>query len=282
MTTRPHMGFARMVATVLCCLAPWASGVWAQTSGASSDSVTYNLPFPHDNADPYNPTEFPGGVSLQWPSNFNYGVVYNPVTGMYEVQQTIGDTLLFRPSSMFSLDEYLDYNIEGNLSEFWNELQEEEDAADKAFAPKLEIDSELFEMIFGSNEIEIKPQGTAEITLGYTWNNTENPRIPERQRRAGAVNFDQRIQLNIGGSIGDKIELGTQFNTESLFDFENQMNIGFQGEEDDILKNIEAGNINMPLNSSLIVGSQSLFGVKLETQWGRQHNGVQPAERRAE
>ena len=272
MTTRPHMGFARMVATVLCCLAPWASGVWAQTSGASSDSVTYNLPFPHDNADPYNPTEFPGGVSLQWPSNFNYGVVYNPVTGMYEVQQTIGDTLLFRPSSMFSLDEYLDYNIEGNLSEFWNELQEEEDAADKAFAPKLEIDSELFEMIFGSNEIEIKPQGTAEITLGYTWNNTENPRIPERQRRAGAVNFDQRIQLNIGGSIGDKIELGTQFNTESLFDFENQMNIGFQGEEDDILKNIEAGNINMPLNSSLIVGSQSLFGVKLETQWGRLYN----------
>ena len=272
MTTRPHMGFARMVATVLCCLAPWFSDVWAQTSGASSDSVTYNLPFPHDNADPYNPTEFPGGVSLQWPSNFNYGVVYNPVTGMYEVQQTIGDTLLFRPSSMFSLDEYLDYNIEGNLSEFWNELQEEEDAADKAFAPKLEIDSELFEMIFGSNEIEIKPQGTAEITLGYTWNNTENPRIPERQRRAGAVNFDQRIQLNIGGSIGDKIELGTQFNTESLFDFENQMNIGFQGEEDDILKNIEAGNINMPLNSSLIVGSQSLFGVKLETQWGRLYN----------
>ena len=272
MTTRPHMGFARMVATVLCCLAPWASDGWAQTSGASSDSVTYNLPFPHDNADPYNPTEFPGGVSLQWPSNFNYGVVYNPVTGMYEVQQTIGDTLLFRPSSMFSLDEYLDYNIEGNLSEFWNELQEEEDAADKAFAPKLEIDSELFEMIFGSNEIEIKPQGTAEITLGYTWNNTENPRIPERQRRAGAVNFDQRIQLNIGGSIGDKIELGTQFNTESLFDFENQMNIGFQGEEDDILKNIEAGNINMPLNSSLIVGSQSLFGVKLETQWGRLYN----------
>ena len=124
----------------------------------------------------------------------------------------------------------------------------------------------------GEPRVEIKPQGTAEITLGYTWNNTENPRIPERQRRAGAVNFDQRIQLNIGGSIGDKIELGTQFNTESLFDFENQMNIGFQGEEDDILKNVEAGNINMPLNSSLIVGSQSLFGVKLETQWGRLYN----------
>ncbi|MEC8400922.1 MAG: cell surface protein SprA, partial [Bacteroidota bacterium] len=238
----------------------------------TQSDTTFNLPFPHDNGDMFNPTEFPGGVSLQWPSNFNYGVVYNPLTGMYEVQQTIGDTLEFRPSSLFTLDEYLNYNIEGNLTEFWNELQEEEDEADRAFAPKLEIDSELFEMIFGSNEIEIKPQGTAEITLGYTWNNTENPRIPERQRRAGSVDFDQRIQLNLVGKIGDKIELGTQFNTQALFDFENQMNIGFQGEEDDILKNIEAGNINMPLNSSLIAGSQSLFGLKLETQWGRLYN----------
>ena len=117
-------------------------------------------------------------MSLQWPSNFQYGVTYNPLTGNYEVQQTIGDTLAFRPASLFTLDEYLDYNIQGNLSEFWNELQTEEDEADRAFAPKLEIDSELFEMIFGSNEIEIKPQGTAEITLGYTWNNTENPEFP--------------------------------------------------------------------------------------------------------
>ena len=249
-----------------------ALGAGTLTHAQTQSDTTFNLPFPHDNGDLFNPSEFPGGVSLQWPSNFNYGVVYNPLTGMYEVQQTIGDTLEFRPSSLFTLDEYLNYNIEGNLTEFWNELQEEEDEADRAFAPKLEIDSELFEMIFGSNEIEIKPQGTAEITLGYTWNNTENPRIPERQRRAGSVDFDQRIQLNLGGKIGDKIELGTQFNTQALFDFENQMNIGFQGEEDDILKNIEAGNINMPLNSSLIAGSQSLFGLKLETQWGRLYN----------
>ena len=150
---------------------------WAQSSEgtAGSDSTTYNLPFPHDNADQFNPSEFPGGVSLQWPSNFQYGVTYNPLTGNYEVQHTIGDTLAFRPASLTTLDEYLDCNIQGNLS-FWNELQTEEDEADRAFAPA-EIDSELFEMIFGSNEM-IKPQGTAEITLGYTWNNTENPEFP--------------------------------------------------------------------------------------------------------
>ena len=93
--------------------------------------------------------------------------------------------------------------------------------------------------------------------------------------RAGSVDFDQRIQLNIGGKIGDKIELGTQYNTQSLFDFENQMNIGFQGEEDDILKNIEAGeHQHVPLEQQFDCGVTELKfePVKLETQWGRLYN----------
>ena len=272
--------------TILWILAAFASGfsLHAQTSGSdeNADSTEIDLPFPHGGEDAYNPVEFPGGLSLDWPSNFQYGVVYDPISGQYIVEQTIGDTIEFRPGSLFSLDEFLDYDMSGNLSEFWDQLQEEDDEASRGFAPKLEIDSELFEMLFGTNEIEIIPQGTAEITFGLNSSNTENPRIPERQRRVTTFDFDQRIQLNISGKIGDKIELGTQYNTESLFDFENQMNIGFQGEEDDILKNIEAGNISLPLNGTLITGSQSLFGVKIETQWGRLYNSTILSQQKGE
>ena len=88
-------------------LAWMACAIVTSLHAQTQSDTTFNLPFPHDNGDMFNPTEFPGGVSLQWPSNFNYGVVYNPLTGMYEVQQTIGDTLEFRPSSLFTLDEYL-------------------------------------------------------------------------------------------------------------------------------------------------------------------------------
>jgi cell surface protein SprA len=255
----------------------------AQTQDENtSDSTIIDLPLPHGGEDAYNPIENPGGISLNWPLNINYGVVYDPMTGQYIVQQTIGDTLEFRPSSLFSLEEYLNYDMEGNLSEFWDDLQGEDDDANRAFAPKLEINNELFEMLFGTNEIEIIPQGSAELTFGINSSNTENPRIPERQRRVTTFDFDQRIQLNITGKIGDKIELGTQYNTESLFDFENQMNIGFQGEEDDILKNIEAGNISLPLQGTLITGSQSLFGIKLETQWGRLYNSTIISQQKGE
>ena len=262
---------AILVLIALSCAAVTAS---AQTSngGSEGDSLTINLPFPFGGEDQFNPIESPAGFDFAWPSNFTYEIVLNEETGMYSIQQLVGDTIQYRPTTFLTLDEYLNFDMEGNLTEYWNELQVEDDEAERAFAPKLTVDSKLFETIFGSNEIEIKPQGSAELTFGVNISNTENPRIPERQRRITTFDFDQRIQLNIGGKIGDKIDLGTNYNTEALFDFENQMNIGFQGEEDDILKNFEAGHISMPLPGTLITGSQSLFGVKLETQWGRLYN----------
>lgn len=43
----------------------------------------------------------------------------------------------------------------------------------------------------------------------------------------------------------------------------------FNPNADNILRNIEVGNVNMPLNTSLITGAQSLFGVKTQLQFGR-------------
>ena len=193
--------------------------------------ASHHLAIPFGGEDQYNPTESPSGFDFAWPENFNYEIVFDETTGLYSIQQRIGDTLLYRPSTFLTLDEYLDYDITGNLSEYWNDLQAEDDEAERAFAPKLTVDSELFETIFGSNEIEIKPQGSAELTFGINISDTENPRIPERQRRITTFDFDQRIQLNIGGKIGEKIDLGTNYNTEALFDFENQMNIGFRAKK---------------------------------------------------
>ena len=65
------------------------------------------------------------------------------------------------------------------------------------------------------------------------------------------------------------MDLGFNYNTEATFDFENQLNLDYSGKEDDILQKLEAGNVSLPLNSTLISGSQSLFGVKSELKFGR-------------
>src|SRR5699024_5338569 len=59
------------------------------------------------------------------------------------------------------------------------------------------------------------------------------------------------------------------YDTHATFDFQNQIKLEYAPDEDDIIRKIEVGNVNMPLNSSLIQGSQSLFGAKAELQFGK-------------
>ena len=65
------------------------------------------------------------------------------------------------------------------------------------------------------------------------------------------------------------MEMRVNYNTEATFDYENKMNLGYTGDEDQIIKKIEAGNVSLPLNGSLITGGSNLFGVKTEMQFGK-------------
>ena len=123
--------------------------------------------------------------------------------------------------------------------------------------------------IFGGNTIDIKPRGSAEVIFGLNISKTENPRIPINQRKITTFNFDQRIQLNLVGSIGEKLKISTNYNTQATFDFENQVKLDYTGYEDEIIQKIEAGNVSLPLRGTLIQGSQSLFGLKTELKFGR-------------
>ena len=59
------------------------------------------------------------------------------------------------------------------------------------------------------------------------------------------------------------------FCLQQFWEFENEMKLEYTGDEDDIIKKIELGNVNLPLSGSLITGAQSLFGVKTKMQFGK-------------
>jgi cell surface protein SprA len=248
----------------------------------STPADTTDLPFPIQDQG-INPSEQGAlGVNLQNPDNINSEVVYDPETGTYSIIQTIGDSLYFRTPIELTQDEYLNYDFTKSLSEYWNKQQDEVDEESQAYAPKMTIDSKGFANIFGSNEIEIRPQGSAELSFGINVSKTDNPRIPQRQRSITTFDFDQRIQLNVVGNIGTKLQLATNYNTEATFDFENQMKLEHTGGEDEIIQKIEAGNVSLPLTGTLIQGSQSLFGMKLETKFGRLKNTTVLSQQKGE
>lgn len=207
---------------------------------------------------------------LENPSNIKTEVTYDPKTGNYDVSQNMGG-LKYRPDTYVDAEDYQDYMFRKATHDYWRTKIKAEDINKprKGIVPKLQVNSELFDRIFGGNTVDIRPTGTAELIFGLNRNKTLNPAIPQRQQKVTNFDFNMRIQLNLIGKIGDKLKITTSYNTEASFDWENQVKLDYTGYEDEIIKKIEAGNVSLPLNSSLITGSQSLFGVKTQLQFGR-------------
>lgn len=212
----------------------------------------------------------PKGVQLKNPSNLKSEVTYDPATNQYKFNQKIG-TLDYRSPSTMSLEEYKKYEMQQATRNYWREKASNgrSGTGNKAFAPSFNVNSETFDKIFGSNAINVSLQGNAELIFGYQISTVENPTVPEKYRTVNSFNFSQKVQMNARGTIGERLKLGVEYNTEATFDFENKVKLDYSGGEDDIVKKIEAGNVNLPLSGSLISGSQSLFGFKTEMQFGK-------------
>lgn len=141
--------------------------------------------------------------------------------------------------------------------------------AKKDLLPRYYVNSSFFESVFGGNTIDVKPTGTVEIDLGMRYSKQDNPSFSPRNRSSFTFDFDQRISLSLMGQVGTKLKVNANYDTESTFAFQNLIKLEYTPTEDDILRKIEVGNVSMPLNSTLIRGAQSLFGVKTQLQFGK-------------
>lgn len=178
---------------------------------------------------------------------------------------------MYRPPLYLSLDEYKDYEFKRIQKNYWEELAEKSlmEERRRRLIPIIEVTSPTFQKIFGGNTIEITPRGSADIIFRGQRNTNENPMFNDIQRKQWGLDFDQNINLNLTGKIGERVRLNANFNSRAQFDFENQIRFDYVAKDDAILRRLEVGNVNMSLNSTLIQGSESLFGVKAQLQFGK-------------
>lgn len=229
---------------------------------------TIPLPFPiQNNIDPTQ-TQVQS-FDLGDPNSVEQTIVYDPVTGTYVFKETIGNDLNFRNPSMMSLEEYLNYERQKSLRENWKEKIDEQTAENQPMEFPIKIGSKAFENFFGSDQITIRPQGSVELSFGVNSSRYDNPILPVKQRKITRFDFQQQIQLNLVGQIGTKLKIGTSYNTQAAFDFDNISKLEYTGDEDQIMQKIELGNVSMQLPTSLIQGSQTLFGVKTQLKFGK-------------
>ncbi|MEY3425169.1 MAG: cell surface protein SprA, partial [Bacteroidota bacterium] len=226
------------------------------------------LQFPiQNNIDPTQSQ--PQSFDLGDPSSLQQTIVYDPITGTYIFKETIGKGLNFRNPSMMTLEEYLEYERQKTLRENWKEKIDEQTAQSQPMEFPIKIGSKAFENFFGSDQITIRPQGSVELSFGVNSSRYDNPILPVKQRQITRFDFQQQIQLNLVGQIGTKLKIGTSYNTQAAFDFDNVSKLEYTGNEDQIMQKIELGNVAMQLPTSLIQGSQTLFGAKTQLKFGR-------------
>lgn len=138
----------------------------------------------------------------------------------------------------------------------------------RSLIPPLTV-SPSFDRIFGGSEINIVPTGYVNLDFGAIFRRIDNPTLPIRQQQNGGFNFQQQIQMAVNGSMGEKMKIAANFDSNNSFDFQNQLKVEYDGFDEDILQSVEIGNVSMPIQNRLIQGAQNLFGVKTQMRFGK-------------
>lgn len=211
-------------------------------------------------------------TDLNRPEDLKYEVVYNDSIDRYIIGTKIGDTYVNAPI-MMTPEEYLKWSEKRSWAEYYRSKNQEilqTKGKEKFDFSDMHFSLGPAEKIFGPGGVRIKTRGTAELKFGLTNKKIDNPSLPIRNRNVTSMNFDEKVNINVNGKIGDKMDLNLNYNTDATFDFDSQnMKLKYDGKEDEIIKLVEAGNISFPSNNSLVRGASSLFGIRTDMQFGK-------------
>ena len=213
-----------------------------------------------------------GPHDLSLPDNVKQEVEYNDTLNQYVIGSKLGDSYLNTPIIM-TPDEYRKWSERRSFYSYFRSKNEEAvktQGKEKFSFTDMHFDLGPAEKIFGKGGVRVKTQGTAELKFGATMKNIDNPSLPVRNRKTTSMDFDEKINVNVNGRVGDKVNMNLNYNTDATFDFDSQnLKLKYDGKEDEIIKLVEAGNVSFPSNSSLIMGASSLFGIRTDWQFGR-------------
>ncbi|MGB2128836.1 MAG: cell surface protein SprA, partial [Flavicella sp.] len=231
-------------------------------------------------------------------------ITFDREKNRYVIKEKIGNATISTPL-FFQEEDYKKYRLNQDIRSYYkqkisalNKDKEGSKEAQKNLLPTYYVNSSLFQTIFGGNAIEVSTKGAIDVRLGVLYQNIENPQLSQQNRKTTSFDFDQQVTASISAKIGERLKVAANYDTKSTFDFQNMVKVefiptipeeisskfkkakdkvnevkslkdGFEStKEDDIVRKIELGNVNMNVSNNLIAGSQSLFGLKSKLQFG--------------
>lgn len=199
-------------------------------------------------------------------------VEYDAESNTYIKITRMGDMVIDR--QYMSFEEYQDYRMAKLMKKYWDEKNGTSEGGGLADGllgkiPGFDEVSKKIESLMGKPEIKVTPTGSVDLTFQIVNDYRNDPTLDPSRRSNTHPDFDENIQLSANVKIGDLFNFDLNWNTQATFDFENKIKLRYEGKEDDILQLFEAADISFPLNTTLIHGSQQLFGFHTKLKFGK-------------
>ncbi|MCF8241597.1 MAG: cell surface protein SprA [Melioribacteraceae bacterium] len=198
-------------------------------------------------------------------------------TGQYVIIKEVIAGVEPRPYLKIPLEEYIDLRMEAVNQGLWEEIgyayelrsgkKDLSELLTDITNINIPLPSASFLSIFGPPVISLRINGSVDIHGAWRNETTEGLTASRLGNTRNEPDFKQQVQINVDGTIGDKLTISADWNTERTFEYENQLKIQYTGYDDEIIQSIEAGNVSLQ-TSSLVGGSEALFGIKSKFQLG--------------
>ncbi|WP_449421129.1 T9SS outer membrane translocon Sov/SprA [Psychroflexus sediminis] len=214
-----------------------------------------------------------GEITMPNPASIITKYEYDAVLDRYIYTEKIGSVNIKYPI-VLTPEEFEALVLEEQMKAYFKEksdaaLGKGDEESQKNLIPIFYVNNSFFQSVFGSDEIEVIPRGSVAVDMGILYSKQDNPALSPRNQSNLTFDFNQQISLSMQARVGTRLQVNAEYDTQSTFDFQNQIKLEYTPTEDDIIQKIEVGNVQMTTNSSLIQGSQSLFGVKTQLQFGK-------------
>ncbi|MDR2907223.1 MAG: cell surface protein SprA, partial [Bacteroidales bacterium] len=249
----------------------------------ADDSIQLKFPLPKEKPDGSTPAA--KGLQGKDPNGSSTEVTYDPITNEYNLERNVGGYRL--GGQAMNLEEYAKYDLKKSTQDYWKSKNAAKSGTNKSsisdLIPALQFNKDdIFDQLQGGGLFDLKLNASVELIMGFIRTRRDDPSMDIRNQRTTALDFDSKIELNLNARIGNRFDVKWNYNTEALFAFDNIIKTQFEGKEDDIIKLVQAGNVSFPLNTTLIQGSQNLFGLAAKLQFGNTFVTTVFSEQRSE
>jgi len=221
------------------------------------------------------------GNNILYPARRNFAVrsvVLDTLSNKYVITERVVNTDVNIPFIM-DMDRYIDLGRQNTVQRLWREStlrtvnSELAQAGPQAMSITIPVPirSETFSRIVGSNDISLAVTGEVDIKGNLVKN--DYSQVKDINRGSDySFKLEQTQRFHITGKVGEKISVLVDQDSERDFDIQNNIRLFYTGDEDEVFKSIEAGNVSLALPGTQFVTfsgvNKGLFGFKTVNQIG--------------